>query len=60
MSREINVQLSYNQKDLNQVLIKVASADKKKMTAQEILDAVSDVLLVDWEIVEFTPQDLDS
>lgn len=61
--RHINVEFTVSEKDLSKVGIIVESDDGKDLSAQDILDAISDVLLMEWDHITNTPlldSDLDS
>lgn len=52
-NRQINVELNIQQGNYAKVAILVEAPDGKDLSAQEIIDAVSDVLIMEWEIHNF-------
>lgn len=61
MVREIDVHIEFDPNGKrDKVRIEVASSDKGPLSAQDIIDAISDVLIMEWDVISFDNPRLDS
>lgn len=59
--REIDVHLEFDPNGKrDKIRIEVASSDRGPLSAQDIIDAVSDVLIMEWDVISFDSPKLDS